>query len=390
MPPGPAAPRPWRAADDNAFYIDEEDTKVDAATLCPLNRLRALHTGLQVDNPLDAAIAANVTGRPDPLVRPERIPKAFQGSPPATPGSKPTQFIFVPQPLRDHPPALARVTLFFCVGSELNLLGLQHFFEAAPDRALIAITGREAGWIAPPAAWAIGITGQQIDNLFTAAGLAGQKWQVEIIAGYSTGYRGVNGTIVNGLVPLGKLKTVILYDALYSGSEPAPGGNTKLMLAALDPSVKVVVYDVTIPGTPHPFEVALPASALTIDLKTNRPSLYALVLSRVLEKGLKDNYVKPAEVPAPIQNLIASGLPARGTLASSAVTKAAATGGTLDDWAAAHAADAAAAGADAVVNKVYPIIRDRMLMDWAMGAAGGILHAGCIPEFGWEFLARDP
>jgi hypothetical protein len=25
-----------------------------------------------------------------------------------------------------------------------------------------------------------------------------------------------------------------------------------------------------------------------------------------------------------------------------------------------------------------------------MGAAGGILHAGVIPEFGWEFLARDP
>jgi hypothetical protein len=255
---------------------------------------------------------------------------------------------------------------------------------------LINISGREAGWIKPPAAWAIGITSQQIDALFTATGLANQKWQVEIIAGYSTGYRGVNGTINNQLVPLDKLKTVILYDALYDGSEPSPGGNTQLMLDSLAAGVKVVVYDVTIPGTPHPLQVKLPAGALTIDLKTNRPSLYALVLARVIEKGVKDNYVKAAEVPAALQKVIDSGLPARGTLASSAATKAAATAGTLDDWAAAHAADVAAAGSDAVVSKVYPIIRDRELMAWQMGAAGGILHAGVIPEFGWEFLARDP
>ena len=77
----------------------------------------------------------------------------------------------------------------------------------------------------------------------------------------------------------------------------------------------------------------LPATALTIDLKTNRPSFYALVLARVLEKGVKDKYVKPAEVPPAIQNVIDSLLPARGTLASSAATKGA-TAGTLDDWAA--------------------------------------------------------
>ena len=391
-PPVPAVPRPWRHASKDAFYIDEEDAAVDAATQCPRNKLRALRKELTVDNPLDPSIAANVTGRPDPLTRAEKIPQAFRGVSPVDPDSRPSQSIFASQTFRDHPPALARVSLLFGVGGDTNLLGLGHFFEASPDRVLINISGREAGWISPPASWAVGITTQQIDALFTAAGLANQKWQVEIIAGYSTGYRGVNGTINNKLVPLDKLKTVILYDALYSGGEPSPGGNTQLMLDSLAAGVKVVVYDVTIPGTPHPLQVKLPAGALTIDLKTNRPSLYALVLARVIEKGVKDKYVKAAEVPAALQKVIDSGLPARGTLASSAATKAAATAGTLDDWAAQAVLhpDVVTAGSDAVVNKVYPIVRDRLLMDWPMGAAGGMLHAGVIPEFGWEFLARDP
>ena len=391
----PAVPRPRRNADKDAFYIDEEDTVVDASTQCPLNKLRKLRLQQQVDNPLDASIAATVTGRPDPLTRPEQIPKTFQGVNPADAKSRPWQSIFASQTFRDHPPALAKISLFFGVGPEISLLGLGHFFETSPDRVLISVSGREAGWIKPPAkpvAWAIGITSQQIDALFTAIGLAAQKWQVEIIAGYSTGYRGVNGIINNQLVPLDKLKTVILYDALYDGSQPSPGNNTKLMLGSLDSSVQVVVYDVTIPGTPHPFEVALPAGAITVNLKTDRPALYALVLARVLEKGLKDNYVKKAKVHAAIQNLINSVLPARGTLASSAATKAAATAGTLDDWAAQASLhpDVVTAASDAVLNKAYAIIRDRLLMNWAMGAAGGMLHAGVIPEFGWEFLARDP
>jgi hypothetical protein len=29
-------------------------------------------------------------------------------------------------------------------------------------------------------------------------------------------------------------------------------------------------------------------------------------------------------------------------------------------------------------------------MAWQMPDAGGIAHAGFIPEFGWEFLSRDP
>jgi hypothetical protein len=388
-PPVPAAPRPWRSAGNNAFYLDEEDTAVDPLTQCPLNKLGKLSLQQQVDNPLDASIAANVTGRPDPLPRPEKIPKALQGVSPADPTSRPWQTIFASQTFRDHPPDMAKVSLLFGVGPEVNLLGLGHFFETSPDRVLIVVSGREAGWISPAAAWAIGITSQQIDALFTATHLAKQKWQVEIIAGYSTGYRGVNGTINNKLVPLGELKTVILYDALYDGSEPSPGGNTQLMLKSLAAGVKVVVYDVTAPGTPHPFEVKLPADAITVDLKTNRHSFYALVLARVLEKGVKDKYVKPAEVPPAIQNLINSVLPARGTLASSAAKKAVATAGTLDEWAALHP-DVATAGSDPVVNKAYAIIRDRLLMNWAMGAAGGMLHAGVIPEFGWEFLARDP
>ena len=380
MTPPPVPARPVRDPDKDAFYIDEEDTVLDASTQCPLNKFRALDSKLVVQNPLDASVAAAVTGRPATLIRAETIPQASQRSA----GSN---VLFASQTLRDSPPAVAKVSLFFGPGFERNIHGLHRFFDNSPDRVLITVHAVEAA-----ISWAIGITSKQIDDSFTAGGLAGQKWQVEIMGGYSTGYHGVNGTINNKLIPLDKLKTVIFYDALYSGDLPAPGGNTKLMLGALDASVKVVVYDVTIPGTPHPFQVTLPADAITIDLKTNRPALYGLVLARVLEKGLKDNYVKPAEVPAAIQNLINRGLPARGSLASAPGRKADAAAGTLDDWAAqaANAPDIATAASDAVVAKVYPIIRDRELMAWQMALPGGILHAGYIPEFGWEFLSRDP
>lgn len=397
MAPTPVVARPWRSLERDAFYLDEEDTDLNSSTQCPLNKFLSLRQFLIAENPLDASIAASITGRPATLIRPERIRKKVRSN---LPNGDPPPFhlIFASRKLRDHPPAVVKVSLFFCVGLEMNLHGLHHFFEDSPDRVLITVSGREALWVTPAAAWAIGITSQQIDGLFKATGLTNQKWQVEIMAGYSTGYRGVNGTINNRLIPLDKLKTVILYDALYSGSQPAPGGNTAKMLRSMAAAgAKIVVYEVTSGGTPrtkappHDLSVVLPPETIAVDLKKKKGALWSLLFARVLQKGVKDRYVKPAEVPAAVQTLIKNGLPARGTLASSTVRQSAATSGTLDDWAKLPANEPAVATiASSLVNKVYPIIRDRRLMAWPMPDAGGISHAGFIPEFAWEFLARDP
>ena len=249
-----------------------------------------------MDNPLDPSIAANVTGRPDPLTRAEKIPQAFRGVNPVDPDSRPSQSIFVRRPsatIRRRWPGSACCSASGVTRISSGSAFLRSFAGPGADQHLRARGGR----ISPPAAWAVGITTQQIDALFTAAGLANQKWQVEIIAGYSTGYRGVNGTINNELVPLDKLKTVIFYDALYSGGQPSPGGNTELMLDSLAAGVRS--WSTTSPSRHPPSPPGEAAGRRSHHRSQDQPSLaLALVLARVIEKGVKDKYVKAAEVPA--------------------------------------------------------------------------------------------
>lgn len=383
MNPPPVVARPPRNPDKDAFYFDVEGATANPATQVALNKFIPFRTSLQFANPLDSSVSAATTGRPDPLARPEAIPAAQQG---AT-GS---YTMFVSQPFRDNPPDTAKVTLLYCVGSEINRHGLEIFFQSLPDRVLISVPGREAGWVNPPAAWAIGITPDQIDQLFANAGLATQKWQVEIMAGYSTGYRGVNGTINNGLIPLDNLKTVIFYDALYRGDDPAPGNNTQLMLTNLPAGVTTVVYDVSI-GTTKPYPVSFPGTNIVIDLIANRTHLLGLVYARILQKGVSDNYVLPAEVPAPLQTLIDNGLPSRGLLASSSARSSIAFGGTLDDWANLSANKPAIDALDAtLLQNTANLVANRGLTGWGTTLPGAHAHDGFMADFGWEYMTLDP
>ena len=383
MNPPPVAARPFRDISQDAFYFDVEGADIDNPTQVALNKFIPLRTALQFSNPLDSSVDPATTGRPDPLARPEAIPAAQQGA-------TGNYIMFVSQPFRDNPPDTAKVTLLYCVGSEINRHGLEIFFEALPDRVLISVPGREAGWVSPPAAWAIGITPDLIDQLFTTAGLATQQWQVEIMAGYSTGYRGVNGTINNGLIPLDNLKTVIFYDALNRGDDPTPGTNTQSMLNNLPAGVTTVVYDVSV-GTTKPYPVTFPGTNIVIDLITNRTNLLGLVYARILQKGVSDNYVLPAEVPAPLQTLIDNGLPSRGVLASSSARAGIAFGGTLDDWANLPANKPAIDLLDAtLLQNTANLVASRGLTGWGTTLPGAHAHDGFMAEFGWEYMTLDP
>ena len=95
---------------------------------------------------------------------------------------------------------------------------MRTFFAFKNDRVLITIPGRED----EPGikAWGIGITDQQISDLFSQAGFPSLNFKVDTLAGYSTGYRGLNGTVNNGLIQLNKLQRVVFLDALYKGDAP--------------------------------------------------------------------------------------------------------------------------------------------------------------------------
>lgn len=374
----PVVARALRNTDTDAFFIDEESAVKDSSTQCPLNRLASLSAILPMQNPLDDSVPAAVTGRPSTLSRPETIPGPHTGH--ALPYS-----IFVPQQVRTTAPATVNVSVLHCPGTEMNRHGLRKFFEGSSGRALITVPGVEKDHFTPSVKpWGVGITQKQISDLFSAAGLPGQHSQVDIVGAFSTGYRGFNGTLNNGLISVTDIKTAVIYDALYRGDTPPPGGNTAAALNALGAGPTIITYQVTGGGTPQPRRANVPLSGL-IDLASRLPALKALIVARIMEKGLKDGYLRSAEVQAPIQTLIANGLPARGTLASSNLRAALASAGTLDAWAARSANKPAIASI--IVGAAWAMIRDRQLMGWPVSSPDDMAHDGFIPEFGWEFLS---
>lgn len=167
----------------------------------------------------------------------------------------------------------ARVALFYGVGVELSLFRLRDFFANEPNSVIITISGVEGETLPPPTTWTdpwagihqafgYGISTQIINDLFTMAGLGGIKFDVEVMAGYSTGYRGVGLTIINELVDITKLKRLIYFDAWYHYNDhpkmPAASPyHQKNTLLAVDtaltksPSAQLVIYAFTTGGVPR-------------------------------------------------------------------------------------------------------------------------------------------
>jgi hypothetical protein len=223
-----------------------------------------LTAAISMQNPLDPVFGAG-------LVQPEsQIPVGNQGA-------FNEYCIFIPPVLfalaqLATPAFQVKVSVLFCVGTEYNRHGLRTFFAGLTDRVLITVPGIEAVPATGNLAWGIGITPDMINQLFVAAGTPSiTNWVVDTIAGYSTGYRGVNGTVNNALLELSSVRRMIFYDALYWGDEPPlPPGvsapqtppnvspppatsarNTWRMLAAVraaNPAVDLVTYEVTEPG----------------------------------------------------------------------------------------------------------------------------------------------
>jgi hypothetical protein len=114
------------------------------------------------------------------------------------------------------------VTLLLGRGGEELGYGLRIYFERAGTSALLCLSGREGA--DKGGRWNVGIGQKTIEGIFSNAGLKG-KPQVQVLAGYSTGY-GVVQTINNDLVPLAPVKRLVFFDCIYrSDSPPIPKGD---------------------------------------------------------------------------------------------------------------------------------------------------------------------
>ena len=115
-------------------------------------------------------------------------------------------------------------TLLLGRGGEEVGYGLRFFFERAGTGVLLCLAGREGQ--DQGGRWNVGITQNSIEAIFRTASLNGNP-QVQILAGYSTGY-GVVQTINNDLVPLARVKRLVLFDCIYRCDKPAlPSGDPR-------------------------------------------------------------------------------------------------------------------------------------------------------------------
>ena len=293
------------------------------------------------------------------------------------------------------------VAIFAGPGAELNRHGLRAAFERNGKAVLVTLPGRESS-----PRFGYGITQAQLVSLFRAVGLAGVP-HVRVLAGFSTGYRAVNGIINNtkstrptppARTPTGSnpgtgldltgVRKVIYFDAFYSGSEPAPGKNTERALQAIHAetggSARLVIYEVTSGGTPSPLAATRPTGmpVTHINIKPSIRKFTALALCRVIDMAIKDEYTDAAGVTRlggkPVLDLLPK-LSARGTVGS-----APGSGTTnVTSWCTdAEARAAAGAGPSLLKGLIQP----HKLVGWAPPDIGEFQHDAHLFEFSWEHL----
>jgi len=261
---------------------------------------------------------------------------------------KRTYFIFASKKVLDaaakatpKKKGLVKVTLFFGVGPEVNLFGLCDFFASAEDSVLVTVPGVETWKEYGQIPWGIGITTAMIQTLFDRVPLKNVAFKVHVMAGYSTGYRGVNLTVINKLVDLSALERLVYFDAFYRHNDhPLAPKSSKYSMngtrwavdtaLAASSAAQVVIYAVTTGGTPRqkggheplgPLKEIVAdhgAKVVFVDLEFTRDKKPAVMddlekvcLSRLIQGGI-DDYFQDNVVPSDVLDFIKV-LPSRGS-----------------------------------------------------------------------------
>jgi len=277
-----------------------------------------------------------------------------------------------------------------------------------------------------------------------------------VLAGYSTGY-GVAQTINNTLIPLASVKRLVLFDCIYrTDRPPLPKGEPPPALATGDqpdvnangpgqvvldehkePFLKqpfnmrraitrlkaannncvIAAYSTTSGGSPkygvwsndrknlltlgkRPL-VEIPNLSELRDGNSASGSSWspsaaydALIISRYLQLGVAAGLIKTTDPPKSYQDILTNGVPARGTVFSSAAIKPLVTvpsslpspGIDLLAWAAGLTTKPS--GADRTNAAKLLLAHHLVLPGWDYGLDDltEYRHAGCLCEFGWELL----
>lgn len=423
-------PRDWNY---DGFFVDEfHASERDLITNCRLNRFSDTP-------PLDRAVRERTTS-----IGPGTERLAFTnpledgaittivenaGANPEA-GADWWYWVYAPPSVRANPPAKIKLSLFFGPpGPVMTRQGLRAYFEGS-DHVLITLAGTEY-----QPKFAVGITPSMIDALLTQVmgrNMGVGNWSIDVLAGYSTGFRGMNRTI-NSLLSSTQLQSVtriIYYDCLYAHDRPAPGEQSFHAMDKVTSSsaaAKIVVYEVSgnitdlgaeiSGGTPRKTNNAYwtrwPAEADPLS-NTNKRTLVhnlrgpvtnqmiSLGLARLFESALENGYFDRDFVRSTfgtagglLVDVIDSQLKPRGQYCSSAQMAAGKT--LLARWLSVTEANRLANLAMTRMIIEPKTSRDSpggflndprfSLLGW-VGAPGvlDVSHDTQVPEFAWEHL----
>ena len=343
------------------------------------------------------------------------------------------------------------VTLLLGRSNEEFGYGLRFYFERAGTGALLCLGGREGGDIG--GRWNVGISQKTIETIFSNAGLPG-KPQVQVLAGYSTGY-GMVQTINNDLIPLAPIKRLVFFDCIYRTDRPAlpksesaptlatgdrpefgsaPAGqlildehkegfvrqpfNTRRAIKRLltaNSNCVIAAYSCTSGGSPR--YALWKSDKSTILMLGSRPVVEipklsdlraekvfttsswspstaydALILCRYIELGTKAGLITATDAPKIYQDIITAGVPARGSIFSSATIQAlvsvpsGVTSTDLMTWA--KGLPTKPSCTERTNASKLLLAHNLILPGWEYGVNDltEYRHAGCLSEFGWELL----
>lgn len=405
--------------------------------------------------PQKEVIPATVTGTEDELV-PGKSGSTKVVTVATETIDKYTWTLFIPSALltklkAKKPPDLIPVTLLLGRADEELGYGLRFYFERAGTGALLCLGGREGGDAG--GRWNVGITQKTIEGIFSGAGFS-SKPQVQVLAGYSTGY-GMVQTINNDLIPLAPIQRLVFFDCIYRTDHPAlpksesapalaigdqpefgsaPKGQVVLdehkegflrqpfntrraikRLLAANSKCVIAAYSATSGGSPRyslwkddKSKIMMLGSRPIVDIpnlselrseKTFAKSSWspssaydALILCRYLELGTKAGLISATDPPKTYQDIIKKGVPARGSIFSSAAIKSlvrvpsGVTTTDLETWAA--GLPTKPSGKERTDAGTLVFDHRLILPGWDYGTADltEYRHAGCLSEFGWELL----
>jgi hypothetical protein len=269
-------------------------------------------------------------------------------------------------------------------------------------QAIVQVPGDES------VKFGISITTSQIRTVLNAFFGCDVPFKVTIIAAFSTGYNGLNQTLLNELVPLGDIERVVFFDCLYElGS-----GSTLQALQILknrQPSAKIIIYQTSEKGnsytdatntilsvprkTPQLFD-----SRLIISNLYQRNEYISLVCFRCIHSAVQESLFAPllnwSRTYAAMEKAVSQ--VARGDMISNRIAFQTVFGSippgktVFADWYASNKKSvddfSKLLGSVKDPYSIRGVLWGQQLPGWP-GGDGEEKHDLLIPEFGWEYLA---